>query len=69
MSTLEELWNKGKLKPESYPQLIRMLQRERNDRDKMVSAATLAVMQARNQVRAIRQEIEQERRIVESSRH
>ena len=30
ISTLEELWNKNSLKPETYPQLIRTLQQERN---------------------------------------
>ena len=30
-SVLESLWNRGALKPGSYPQLIRQLQRERNN--------------------------------------
>jgi len=30
ISVLEELWNKDKLKAETYPQLIRTLVRERN---------------------------------------
>lgn len=68
-STLEELWNKGKLTPESYPQLIRTLQRERNGYRRSIRIALADVAKARNHVREVVEAIRAERMLIGKSKH
>lgn len=53
-SVLEELWNRGSIKADTYPQLIRNLQRERNTFRELHKAADSIIKQQEKEILRLR---------------